>query len=225
MISFPGLLRWFSSPSVTSVPYFIQVSDDGIASVGLPHSAIQGSQDMCSSPWLIAAYHGLLRLAAPRHPPYTYYSLDHIIVSSSYSYRSSRAVQAFQVRSATSKSIAYLWFSRFVRSNQFPGYSITRKRIFRLRIPSLFEISVKLSLPQKICVLSKNLENLPREACQILWQNCKAILHRCCGLKKSSSRTILQRACAPAELGLIRVELMTPSLSEKCSNRLSYRPV
>ena len=26
-------------------------------------------------------------------------------------------------------------------------------------------------------------------------------------------------------MGLIRVELMTPSLSEKCSNRLSYRPV
>jgi hypothetical protein len=26
-------------------------------------------------------------------------------------------------------------------------------------------------------------------------------------------------------LGLIRVELMTPSLSEKCSNRLSYKPV
>ena len=75
MISFPGLLRWFSSPSVASVPYFIQISDDGIASVGLPHSAIQGSQDMCSSPWLIAAYHGLLRLAAPRHPPYTYIRL------------------------------------------------------------------------------------------------------------------------------------------------------
>ena len=75
LISFPGLLRWFSSPSVASVPYFIQISDDGIASVGLPHSAIQGSQDMCSSPWLIAAYHGLLRLAAPRHPPYTYIRL------------------------------------------------------------------------------------------------------------------------------------------------------
>ena len=25
-------------------------------------------------------------------------------------------------------------------------------------------------------------------------------------------------------MGLIRVELMTPSLSEKCSNQLSYRP-
>ena len=71
LISVPGLLRWFSSPSVASVPYFIQVSDNGIAPVGLPHSAIQGSQDMCSFPWLFAAYHGLLRLVAPRHPPYT----------------------------------------------------------------------------------------------------------------------------------------------------------
>jgi hypothetical protein len=54
-----------------------------ITLAGLPHSAIQGSQDMCSFPWLFAAYHGLLRLVAPRHPPYTYYSLDHIIVLSS----------------------------------------------------------------------------------------------------------------------------------------------
>ena len=71
LISFPGLLRWFSSPSVASLPYFIQVQDIGISSNGLPHSAIQGSQDMCSFPWLFAAYHGLLRLVAPRHPPYT----------------------------------------------------------------------------------------------------------------------------------------------------------
>ena len=27
------------------------------------------------------------------------------------------------------------------------------------------------------------------------------------------------------KMGLIRVELMTPSLSEKCSNQLSYRPI
>ena len=71
LISFPELLRWFSSLSVAFLPYFIQVQNVGITSNGLPHSAIQGSQDMCSFPWLIAAYHGLLRLVAPRHPPYT----------------------------------------------------------------------------------------------------------------------------------------------------------
>ena len=71
LISFPELLRWFSSLSVAFLPYFIQVQNVGITPNGLPHSAIQGSQDMCSFPWLFAAYHGLLRLVAPRHPPYT----------------------------------------------------------------------------------------------------------------------------------------------------------
>jgi hypothetical protein len=37
---------------------------------GLPHSEIHGSQPVCGSPWLIAAYHVLLRLFVPRHPPY-----------------------------------------------------------------------------------------------------------------------------------------------------------
>ena len=35
---------------------------------------------MCSSPQLFAACHVLLRLAAPRHPPWTLTSLDHIIL-------------------------------------------------------------------------------------------------------------------------------------------------
>ena len=69
LISFPELLRWFSSLSVALLPYFIQVHSNGITSIGLPHSAIPGSQDMCSFPGLFAAYHGLLRLVAPRHPP------------------------------------------------------------------------------------------------------------------------------------------------------------
>ena len=37
---------------------------------GLPHSEICGSICMCQSPQLIAAYHVLLRLWEPRHPPY-----------------------------------------------------------------------------------------------------------------------------------------------------------
>ena len=43
-----------------------------------------------------------------------------------------------------------------------------------------------------------------------------------------SSLSPLSRHCPECYfcfLGLIRVELMTPSLSEKCSNRLSYKPV
>ena len=65
LISVPVLLRWFTSHSFAPPPYFIQACGVRIAPDGLPHSAIRGSQDMCSSPRLIAAYHGLLRLAAP----------------------------------------------------------------------------------------------------------------------------------------------------------------
>ncbi len=40
----------------------------GINRNGLPHSEIRGSGPICGSPRLIAAYHVLLRLLAPRHP-------------------------------------------------------------------------------------------------------------------------------------------------------------
>ena len=42
----------------------------GLLPVGLPHSEICGSSRFCQSPQLFAAYHVLLRLQEPRHPPY-----------------------------------------------------------------------------------------------------------------------------------------------------------
>ena len=69
LISFPELLRWFTSLSMALPPYFIQARNAGLSPCGLPHSAVRGSADVCSSPRLFAAYHGLLRLTAPRHPP------------------------------------------------------------------------------------------------------------------------------------------------------------
>ena len=41
-----------------------------LLTIGLPHSDIRGSNLVCKSPRLIAAYHVLLRLQEPRHPPY-----------------------------------------------------------------------------------------------------------------------------------------------------------
>jgi hypothetical protein len=41
----------------------------GLQPAGFPHSEMYGSIDICSSPYLIAAYHVLLRLSEPRHPP------------------------------------------------------------------------------------------------------------------------------------------------------------
>ncbi len=43
---------------------------------GFPHSEIPGSKPVRGSPGLIAAYHVLLRLSAPRHPPDTLKALD-----------------------------------------------------------------------------------------------------------------------------------------------------
>ena len=42
---------------------------------GLPHSEILGSKPVCGSPKLIAAYHVLHRLLAPRQSPYALSSL------------------------------------------------------------------------------------------------------------------------------------------------------
>ncbi len=85
LISFPRLLRWFTSPGVAPPDYSIHPCGACIAACGLPHSGIRESLDVCSYPRLFAACRALLRLTAPRHPPWTYLSLDHIIFSSRHS--------------------------------------------------------------------------------------------------------------------------------------------
>ena len=49
--------------------YLIQCTLLEYCSSGFPHSEISGSQDICSSPKLIAACHVLRRLLMPRHSP------------------------------------------------------------------------------------------------------------------------------------------------------------
>lgn len=56
----------------------IRVTKLGVAEIegGFPHSEIRGSKVVRTSPRLIAAYHVLHRLSAPRHPPNTLKTLD-----------------------------------------------------------------------------------------------------------------------------------------------------
>ena len=49
-------------PTIVGIP--------GLQPGGLPHSDISGLSLICSYPKLFAAYHVLLRLWEPRHPPY-----------------------------------------------------------------------------------------------------------------------------------------------------------
>src|ERR1700761_6244633 len=85
MFQFPGfafvpyvfrhkyLLGISASPSPASRDADLRVTDiEG----GFPHSEILGSKLVRSSPRLIAAYHVLHRLSAPRHPPDTLKTLD-----------------------------------------------------------------------------------------------------------------------------------------------------
>ena len=77
---FLWVLRCFSSPRSLPIHYFTHV---WIYSLFLlyefPHSDTHGSMDICSSPWLFAAYHVLLRLLVPRHSPYALCSLTSIL--------------------------------------------------------------------------------------------------------------------------------------------------
>ena len=54
---------------VPSVYLWIQYTVTGVFPAGFPHSDTHGSKDICSSPWLFAAYRVFLRLLVPRHPP------------------------------------------------------------------------------------------------------------------------------------------------------------
>ena len=69
---------------VPSVHLWIQCTVHEVFSCGFPHSEIHGSRDICSSPWLFAAYHVFLRLLVPRHPPCALISLTNRIYSVRY---------------------------------------------------------------------------------------------------------------------------------------------
>ena len=67
---FLQVLRCFSSLRSLPIHYFTHVwINQLLPDLSFPHSDIHGSKDICSLPWLFAAYHVLLRLLVPRYPP------------------------------------------------------------------------------------------------------------------------------------------------------------
>ena len=65
----------FQFPAFATLCLCIQLRVGGYCPHGFPHSEIPGSKPVCGSPRLIAAYHVLHRLSAPRHPPCALHSL------------------------------------------------------------------------------------------------------------------------------------------------------
>src|SRR5215468_1259873 len=72
---FLQVLRWFTSLSSLPKAYVFSSRILHFQRSGFPHSEIFGSTPVCGFPKLIAAYHVLLRLPSPRHPPYALSSL------------------------------------------------------------------------------------------------------------------------------------------------------
>ena len=66
LFSLPAGTKMFQFPAFASSLRMIH----GLQPCGLPHSEMSGSMVVCTYPNLIAAYHVLLRLPEPRHPPF-----------------------------------------------------------------------------------------------------------------------------------------------------------
>jgi hypothetical protein len=69
MLSSPRGTWMFRFPRCPSLPYLLQVRMTRSSHARFPHSDIPGSTPACGYPRLFAAYHVLLRLLTPRHPP------------------------------------------------------------------------------------------------------------------------------------------------------------
>ena len=76
LISVPVGTEMVHFPTLPSRTYVFSPGYPGMTPGGFPHSEISGSKLVCSSPKLIAAYHVLHRLLAPRHSPHALSSLS-----------------------------------------------------------------------------------------------------------------------------------------------------
>ena len=76
---FLALLRCFSSGRSLRTPIWFNARCSSIAWAGSPIRKSTDITDICSSPWLIAACHVLLRLLMPSHSPYALYSLTNLV--------------------------------------------------------------------------------------------------------------------------------------------------
>ena len=70
LLSLPPGTEIFHFPGLASTSYGFRRRYGSITCRRFPHSGTPGSMPVSGSPRLFAAYYALLRLRAPRHPPY-----------------------------------------------------------------------------------------------------------------------------------------------------------
>ena len=135
---------------------FIQRSH-GITREGFPHSDICGSQAICASPQLFAAYRVLLRLLMPRHSPCALLSLN-FFPSLLHEFRKSViflliAVYCFQYYFALFFGKTIIFFTQFLLSfllSCFFLLSYTALTVYRV-LDLLSPILLSLSPRQFVC--------------------------------------------------------------------------
>src|SRR5918993_2578399 len=93
LISVPVGTEMVHFPTLPSRTYVFSPGYPGMTPGGFPHSEISGSKLVCSSPKLIAAYHVLHRLLAPRHSPHALSSLTIKTPDFHYAAREGRAAE------------------------------------------------------------------------------------------------------------------------------------
>ena len=121
-------------------PFALTTSVTGLQPAGLPHSDISGSKPVCSSPELFAAYHVLLRLQKPRHPPSALVTfslsifdwMNHknfLVIKTLFYYTCSRLLVALKLQSTTN-TIDSLSYTRYrlskISSSNFTSLSFLK---------------------------------------------------------------------------------------------------
>ena len=152
-------------------PFALTLSVTGLQPAGLPHSEITGSKPVCSSPVLIAAYHVLLRLQKPRHPPsalvtFSLYDFSHESQELSYKYTCSHLLVALKLQSTTFRLTLYIFslncYRLIISSSNFTSLSFLKLVNELLHFPVCLPLYVKKTFHCTRPVPC----NSPRSSCQ-----------------------------------------------------------
>ena len=122
---------------------WIQYMMAEVCSAGFPHSEIAGSQDICSSPALIAAYHVFHRLSVPRHPPCALCSMT----TSLYSVTTMGRSFSLRKKCVCKKLILYGLMSYHF---QYVVFKVRLSRFKKLNLNCIMRIELMLSIPIRI---------------------------------------------------------------------------
>ena len=142
LLSLPVGTKMFQFPTFAPEPG----SGAGIASGGFPHSDIRGSQGICPSPRLFAAYHVLPRLREPQASPVRPCSLSSCPCTATASAQAlRRALSRAPHATPRTAAAAYIRLARF-----FSDFTQSKSLdFFSFCVPTMSMISLKSRSPRQ----------------------------------------------------------------------------